>query len=304
MNYTQVVSFPKVSLMTSYGFIFILLLNVWLYGSDDYTNSADSYRQPGVPLGAIFEGEWTNSQIYPDMYRKYWIYVPAQYDGKTPINLMIFQDGENWVKTNGSIRATYVLDNLIEQKALPVTAGLFINPGRKMPVADPKKKPENRGLEYDSVTNGSKYPEFLIKEMFPLLEAKVKITTNPEGRGLAGSSSGGIAAFTACWLRPDQFRKVYSCVGSFVDLRGGHNYPPMIRKSKNSPKPIRMYFMDGTNDLDNDYGNWPLAAQEMAAALKFAGYDYQFLLGDGAHNSKMGAAYLPEGLKWLWREGK
>ncbi len=42
------------------------------------------------------------------------------------------------------------------------------------------------------------------------------ITDDPEGRGICGSSSGGICAFNAAWQRPDQFRKVYSTIGSFT----------------------------------------------------------------------------------------
>jgi len=268
---------------------------------DDYTNGPDSFKQPGVPEGTVYEHEWSNSAVYPGTTRKFWIYVPAGYDGQRPLRLMVFQDGEGWVRTNGQIRATYVLDNLIHQKAIPPMAGLFVNPGRKLPVTDPKRRPENRGLEYDSVTNGSRYPEFLVTEMLPQVEKRVRLTPDPEGRGLAGSSSGGICAFTACWERPDQFRKAFSCVGSFVDLRGGHNYPPMIRKTR-PVKPIRVFLQDGTNDLDNPFGNWPLANQEMAAALKFSGYDYRFVMGDGAHNSKHGAALFPDAMRWLWRD--
>ncbi|MBN8217112.1 MAG: esterase family protein [Spirochaetes bacterium] len=278
-----------------------LMLLASLAAFDDYTNGPDSFKQPGVPEGTVYEHEWSHSAVYPGTTRKFWIYVPAGYDGQRPLCLMVFQDGEGWVRTNGQIRATYVLDNLIHQKAIPPMAGLFVNPGRKLPVTDLKRRPENRGLEYDSVTNGSRYPEFLVTEMLPQVEKRVRLTPDPEGRGLAGSSSGGICAFTACWERPDQFRKAFSCVGSFVDLRGGHNYPPMIRKTR-PVKPIRVFLQDGTNDLDNPFGNWPLANQEMAAALKFSGYDYRFVMGDGAHNSKHGAALFPDAMRWLWRD--
>ncbi len=95
-----------------------------------------------------------------------------------------------------------------------------------------------------------------------------------------------------------------SHVGSFTNIRGGHVYPALIRKTKAKPKPIRVFLQDGSGDLDNDYGNWPLANQQMAAALKFAGYDYRFEYGDGGHNGKHGGAILPESLRWLWRADK
>ena len=119
---------------------------------------------------------------------------------------------------------------------------------------------------------------------------------------VAGMSSGGIAAFTIAWERPDKFRKVVSWIGSFTNIRGGYVYPALIRKSKKQPKPLRIFLQEGSNDLDNAHGNWPLSNQDMAAALKFAGYDHRFEYGTGAHNPKHGASILPDTLRWLWRD--
>ena len=91
-----------------------------------------------------------------------------------------------------------------------------------------------------------------------------------------------------------------SHVGSFTNIRGGHVYPALIRSTPN--KPIRVFLQDGSNDLDNQYGNWWLANQEMAAALKFKQYDYKFVGGTGQHGGKHGGAILPDSLRWLWRQ--
>ncbi|MBL8991858.1 MAG: esterase family protein [Spirochaetia bacterium] len=278
----------------------ILMSLGFLFAIDDYTNGPDSYPKPGVPRGTVTEHEWTNSKIFPGTYRQFWIYVPAQAAEGKPVCLMIFQDGEGVVKSNGQWRATVVMDNLIHTGEIPVCAGLFVNPGRKMPV-DLKKKPENRSLEYD--TPSPSYGDFLLQELLPEVEKRVKITANPDGRLVCGSSSGGIAAFTAAWEHPDAFHKVVSFIGSFTDIRGGYIYPPLIRKTK-PVKPLRVFLQDGTNDLDNQFGNWPLANQEMAAALKFSGYDYRFVLGDGGHSGKHGASLLPEIFRWIWRDWK
>ncbi|HEY7514341.1 MAG TPA: hypothetical protein VIC87_07680, partial [Vicinamibacteria bacterium] len=88
-------------------------------------------------------------------------------------------------------------------------------------------------------------------------------------------------------------------IGSFTNIRGGHAYPSMIRA--NAKRPIRVFLQDGSNDLDNPFGNWWLANQEMAAALKFRGYDYRFEGGDGGHTHKHGGSILPDSLRWLWR---
>ena len=136
--------------------------------------------------------------------------------------------------------------------------------------------------------------------MLPILKREYRITDDPEGRAICGISSGGICAWTVAWQRPDDFRKVISYVGSFTNIRGGHNYPAMIRKTEH--KPLRVFLQDGENDLDNLHGSWPLGNRQMAAALKFSGYDFKFVMGDGGHNGKHGGAIFPDMLRWIWRD--
>jgi enterochelin esterase family protein len=266
-------------------------------GADDYQLGPDSMRHEGVPVGAVTRHSW-KSRIFDRTERDYWVYVPAQYDGKTPAAVMVFQDGHAYVDEKGQFRVPMVFDNLIHDGAMPVTIGIFINPGN-IPPADPAApwKANNRSIEYDTLSD--QYARFLLEELLPEVGKTYKLTDDPERRAICGISSGGICAWTVAWERPNAFRKVLSHVGSFTDIRGGHVYPALIRKTPK--KPIRVYLQDGSEDLDNKHGNWPLANQEMAAALKFAGYDYQFNFGHGAHSGNHGGAILPESLRWLWR---
>jgi enterochelin esterase family protein len=226
--------------------------------------------------------------------------VPAQYDGTKPACVMVFQDGGWYVDDKRDFRATVVFDNLIHKGQMPVTIGIFINPGVIPPEGGGQKPRQNRSFEYDSL--GDQYSRFLLEEILPEVGKENRLTEDPEGRAICGISSGGICAWTVAWERPDAFRKVLSHVGSFTNIRGGHNCQAMIRKTER--KPIRVYLQDGSNDLDNLHGNWPLANQEMASALKLQKYDYHFEFGDGGHNGKHGGAILPESLKWLWRDYK
>jgi enterochelin esterase family protein len=193
-----------------------------------------------------------------------------------------------------------VLDNLIHRKELPAMAAVFVSPGTVPPAEPGQKGRGNRSYEYDSL--GDRYARFLIDELLPEVERRwaVKLTREPAGRATVGASSGGICAFTVAWERPDSFGKVISFIGSFTNIRGGHAYPAWIRKTER--KPIRVFLQDGSNDLDNLHGSWPLANQQMAAALKFSGWDHRFEYGDGGHNGKHGGAILPEALRWLWRD--
>jgi enterochelin esterase family protein len=266
--------------------------------SDDYTLGPDSQPQAGVPKGRI-EGPFVwKSTVFGNTFRQYWIYVPAQYDPGKPAALMVFQDGHKYVNTEEEYRVPVVFDNLIHKGQMPITIALFVNPGHNTEQFPERWRESNRANEYDAL--GDQYAQLLIDELIPEVARKYRLTSDPEGRAICGASSGGICAFTAAWERPDYFRKVISHIGSFVSIRGGHVYPTLIRHA--AKRPIRVFLQDGSNDLDNRWGNWPLANQQMAASLKFRGYDYRFELGDGAHTHKHGGSLLPEALRWLWRD--
>lgn len=278
--------------------ILLMLSRLSAFAIDDYKLGTNSMFNPDVPHGEVTKYVWDKSEIFPGTVRDYWVYVPKQYDAAKPACVMVFQDGANYVKTNGEYRIPNVFDNLIARKELPVILGVFVNPGM-IPSADSGGEPKkNRSFEYDSL--GDAYARFLLEEILPEVGKKYNLATSAASRAICGSSSGGICSFTVAWERPKEFSKVLSTIGSFTDIRGGYVYPFLIRKQ--TPKPIRVFLQDGSNDLDNTYGNWPLANQTMAAALKFAKYDYQFVFGDGQHNGKHGGSIFPEAVKWLWRD--
>ena len=298
-------------------------------GPDDaYKPGPDAQRKEGVPQGKVVQKAFTNSKVFPGTEWEYWVYVPTQYDGSKPAAVMVFQDGHAYVSEKGDIRVPIVFDNLIAAGEMPVTIGVFINPGndpKKNPLGEGDKrrkgwdiKPMNRSVEYDTLSDA--YAKFVIDEVLPEVAKEYKLTDDPAGRAICGMSSGGICAFTVAWHRPDAFRKVVSHIGSFTDIRGGHNYPPMIRKAQ--PKPVRVFLQDGKNDLDNQHGHWFLSNLEMEKAILFANrtaderakgpvggrrptddrYDLKVEWGEGAHNGKHGGAIFPDTMRWLWRD--
>jgi enterochelin esterase family protein len=263
-----------------------------------YQLGPDSFPKPGVPRGTVTQHHWC-SEIFAGTERDYWVYVPSQYDPAHPAGLMVFQDGGNYIRPDGPCRVPTVFDNLIHEGAMPVTIGLFVNPGAYPDAPLPDKLPERpRQIEYDTLSD--RYARFLLEEIIPEVRKTYVLTDNPERWAICGCSSGGICAWTVAWERPDRFRKVLSHVGSFEDIRGGHNYPSLIRKTP--PKPIRILLQSGESDLNWEYGHWPLANQQMAAALEYAGYDYKFVFGKGGHSRNHGGAILPDSLRWLWRD--
>jgi len=262
---------------------------------ESYPEHPDSLVQDGVPQGKV-EGPFTfKSEIFPGTVRDYWIYVPAQYDASKPAPVFVVQDGLNRAKDWKLIPA---LDNLIHKGDIPAQIGVFINPG-VVPAADENSLARyNRSYEYDGL--GDRYARFLIEEMLPEVAKTYNLSTDPNDRAIAGASSGAICAFNVAWERPDEFRRVLSTIGTFVSLRGGNDFPALIRKCEN--KPIRVFLQDGKNDLDIFGGSWWAANQDMLAAFNYAGYDVNHAWGEGGHSGKHGAAIMPDMLRWLWRD--
>src|SRR5262249_46289952 len=97
--------------------------------ADDYVMGPDSYPHDGVPKGKVTQFKWDKSKVYEGTTRDCWVYVPEQYEGKTPACVMVFQDGSGYVNEKGQYRVPVVFDNLIHKKEMPVTVGIFINPG-------------------------------------------------------------------------------------------------------------------------------------------------------------------------------
>ena len=259
-----------------------------------YETHPDSREQPGVPKGTLKQMPAWDSRIFSGTTRDWWVYVPAQYKPDTPAAVMVFQDG-----AGGKDFVPTVFDNLIAKHDMPVTVGIFIQPGVF------KDGRANRSFEYDTLSD--QYARFLLEEILPEVEKTVKLRHDAASRAISGASSGGICAFTVAWERPNEFSKVLSWIGSFTDIasgatlrEGGHNYAALIRKTPK--KPIRVFLQDGANDLDNVHGNWPLANLSMAKSLAFAAYDYRFEFGQGFHSNRHGRAILPDSLRWLWRD--
>jgi sugar lactone lactonase YvrE/enterochelin esterase-like enzyme len=268
---------------------------------EKYPPHPDSQEQPGVPKGEVLKFTFENSKIFPGTWREYWVYVPAQYTPDKPACVYVNQDGQEKLQW----RANIVFDNLIHKKEMPVTIGVFVAHGRAR-AANPEAALDrfNRSFEYDGL--GDNYARFLLDELLPDVETKktsdgrpVRLSKNGNDRAIGGSSSGAICAFTAAWERPDAFSRVFSAIGTYVGLRGGHNYSTLIRKYE--PKPIRVFLQDGSNDNNIYAGDWWMANQAMERSLVFAGYEVQHVWGEGRHSGDHGTAIFPDAMRWLWK---
>jgi enterochelin esterase family protein len=276
--------------------LMMVLSTVFLAGASgaQYALGVDSLPQEGVPQGTVEKRTWDASQIYPGTTHEYWVYVPAQYTDAEPACVMVFQDGGDFVNLKGLMRVPTVFDNLIHKGEMPVTIGIFINPGKKEQAYD------QRDIQYLPLDDT--YARFLLEEILPEVGKDYKLVDEAAGRAIVGMSDGGLVSFTVAWERPDAFSKVISLIGSYTRLRGGSEYPYLIRKTRGNPKPIRVFLQDGANDINLAEGNWTLANLQMESALMYARYDYRFELGTGGHDLWHGGSIFPDILRWIWRD--
>ncbi|WOI54773.1 alpha/beta hydrolase [Parvularcula sp. LCG005] len=287
----------------------------------EYPFTPDSLVQDNVAKGDLKGPFEFHSEVFDGTVRQYWIYVPQGYDAVSPPDLLVFQDGQRATNLNGSLRIPTVLDNLIAKGDIPPTLGVFITPGHlseHYPDDLGMSNPDHRWQEYDQLDDD--YATMLIDELLPVVAEDYSFSDDPADRIIGGTSSGAIAAFTVGWHRPNQFGKVISFIGSYTSIayrpeldvpleRGGDAYPAMIRKLP--IRPLKIFLQDGSNDIDNEHGNWFLANQQMLAALNYANraadergddgprYVIDHVWGEGGHSDQHGGAILPDVLRWM-----
>ncbi len=284
----------------------------------------DSYPKPGVPEGKMSDMMVHESPVYHGYKISWWVYASPGVDPATPAPVMIWHDGHRFLQRDMRDRLPVVTENLVQQKKIPPMVHILLSP---TVVDDPVNGPYTpetrqrslRSLLYDSVNDT--YNHMVFGEIYPKVETMYKLRHDGYSTGTCGQSSGGICAFNMGWQRPEQVSRVLSRIGTYTSIQwrhgqdnpnhffgfhdpagfldGGNIYPFMIRKWPQ--KNLRVYLSDGSYDLENDHGSWPMQAIQMANSLKMKEYDFKFTFGNSQHNTEQGEAELPMAMTWLWR---
>jgi enterochelin esterase-like enzyme len=255
-----------------------------------YDAPPEATRKPGVPMATLDMFVFNTSKVFPNTSRNVNIFIPAQYVAGTPVPFMVIQDGDEQIN---SFKTNIVMENLIFQKRLPIMAAIFVH--------NPDNFGPQRSLEYDCLDGD--YSNFVLTELIPEVKKRhpeLNLTSDPNGRGALGKSSGGPASFTLGWLHPESFRRIVTFNGSFVnqcrDGTGAAAYPNMIRMT-DPAKPLRVYLFSGSGDN----GGYAAANQAMADALMAKGYPWRYVYGEGVtHSNNFGASRMTEALLWAW----
>ncbi len=267
--------------------------------NDDYRMGPDSKPQANVPKGEFLSLTLDHSVHYPGSVNIIEVYVPKQYDGKTPACVYVAMDGFGFAVPT-------VFDNLLARGEIPVQIAIAVRPG-SVPSTDGNENPRwNRSLEFDAVND--RFCRFLYDEVFPAVEnlttkdgRTIRLSRNPNDAACGGSSTGGVCAFSLAWQRPDRFRRVFSAVGTYVAMRGAHEYSTLVRKTE--PKPIRIFMQDGHCDqCFGDVGDWWMENVSLKRSLEFMGYDINWTWGTGPHSGAQANSLFPDAIRWLWRD--
>ncbi len=279
-----------------------------------YIPAPETLPNDQVPVGVLsdFTMDSADSLVFPvdvatgqPFNRAVSVYVPSQYVAGTAAPFMVVQDGITFFA--GTM--VPVLDNLIAAGELPAMVAIFVEPGPDGGTPDGE-----RSFEYDSVSEA--YVNFVEQELLPRVEAEtgVQLTDDPEGRGAMGGSSGGAAAFTMGWHRPDSFRRILTISGSFCDLQPNTAHPAGAWEyhdhliAETVLQPLRVTLLVSENDLnwnsdESTRRDWEAANRAMAAALAAKGYAYRFVFAEGADHVDWNVLQttLPDTLRWLWQ---
>ncbi|MBQ9942253.1 MAG: hypothetical protein IJP03_04505, partial [Christensenellaceae bacterium] len=276
----------------------------------------DTYkRRDDVPHGKITGYLMKDSLFYPGVKHKYYTYIPAQYDGSQPADLILFLDAQLYMspaagitcpapgfpkkpgeeKLIGSdiIRAlpigeditlpadannvTDLLDNLIADGVIPPTIGVFITPG--FPGPGEPVYGASKGIVNRSVeydTVNDWNARFIAEEFLPLALEGLNVTADPHRQSIVGLSSSGIGAFAVAWYLDDMFSNLILASPSFGNIRNGNIWPSIVRTALED-KDIRTIMCVGRYDADIIFGNWICADVDMASALNYKGYDFRLL---------------------------
>lgn len=253
--------------------------------------------------------------------RKIFVYVPAAYKDGTPAPVLVIHDGPGQMKL-----VRNALDNLTISK----------DPNRKLPPfiavavenGGNDGKNSERGLEYDTMSD--RLARFINDEVFSAVLAhaeikaaypKLAFTPNPWGRAVLGCSSGGAAALSMAWFRPDLFRRVIAYSGTFVDQQDDdapeeakyplgaweyHSSMKLIETSEKKPLRIFTHVSENDNrakDPESTYHNWVMAGERTAAALKTKGYHHRFVFTRATRHcdGRVFDQTLADTLVWAWR---
>ena len=253
-----------------------------------------------MPKGEVTKYTFDQSKIFPGTVRDYWVYVPeAVRPGQA--GLRVRQPGRRPVQRPGRLRRA-------DPQEGDAGHDRRLRHARPREGAVATRRSTASTAATSTTASATTTPGSCSTSCCPRSRRRRRRTAGRSGsrrdgndRSIGGASSGAICAFTAAWERPDAFRRVFSAIGTYVGLRGGNDYPTLIRKIE--PKPIRIFLQDGSNDLNIYGGDWWMANQEMERALTLRRLRGRTTPGaTAATTASTPREVFPDAMRWLWKD--
>jgi predicted alpha/beta superfamily hydrolase len=246
-----------------------------------------------------------SSQIFGNT-RLLRVWLPPEYDGwgATRYPVLYLNDGQNLFDPQTAFagvdwRVGETAARLIADHKIPplIIVGIDNTKNRASEYI-PYKSKDPRVLD----AKGKCYPEFLQREVMPLIEERYSVLRGPENTGLGGSSLGGLITLYTQLAAPEVFgRLLIESPSLFVANR------KILQESRRSRSwPARMYLGIGTRETGNAEKDAKIVddVRKLEVILRAAGLDEKRLkvrIEEGAtHNEAAWAARFPDALEFLY----
>lgn len=236
----------------------------WVSGIEIPEEGVDYYSIKDVPHGQISQS-WYYSDIRKE-WRRCIVYTPAEYDKnpqkRYPVLYLQHGMGENETSWANQGKMNFIMDNLIaEGKAKPM---IVVMDNGNIEVFR-----TNRGESPDQARRrfGGEFPEILVNEIIPHIDANFRTLTDRDNRAMAGLSWGGLLTFNTTLNNIDKFAYIggFSGAGS-IDLKNLDTvYGGVFKDRKAFNDKVHVFFLG----IGSEEG--PQRTKSLSDGLKAAG---------------------------------
>lgn len=234
------------------------------------------------------------------------VWLPPDYDGWGAVRYPVFylNDGQNLFDPATAFAGVHwqvgeTATRLIaEGKISPLIIVGIDNSKSRVSEYIPYKSKDPKVLN----ARGKLYPEFLRREVMPLIEERYPVLKGPENSSLGGSSLGGLITLFTALAAPGIFgRLLVESPSLFVADR------KILEESRRFQEwPPRAYVGVGTHEIGNAEKDAKIVAdvRDLESVLRASGLDDQRLRvrvdEGGTHSESAWAARFPDALEFLF----
>ena len=231
--------------------------------------------------------------------RKIWAYLPPDYHNSSKSYPVIYMhDGQNLFdhKTSfsGEWEVDETLNNLFEELGFSVIIIGIENGGNLRIEEYTPWQNENYGGG-----GGKKYIDFIVQNLKPEVDKRLRTLPDAKNTAIMGSSLGGLISYYGGLEYPETFGKIGVFSPSFWFADDVYEFTSKKGKSKDQ----KIYFLAGY--AEDDKGKTVQDAKKISQTLIDSGYSKYNLkekyVQDGKHNEQFWRSEFGEAILWLFK---